>query len=153
MLTASIILNVIFVVLVALFVYHKCEAKRKKTEREKLRKEKLLNKLDYFIHQVKIAKSLRDIYMLHIRIWANGIKCANFGPDKYGMFRTKDILMMTPEEVYLGNIWGLWTKQLPFWETCSVADQQLVIEQYQNILISNMQVMKRNLQKQDLLQE
>lgn len=152
MLTVSIILNVIFVVLVALFVYaiiyRKREAKRKKTEREKLRKEKLLNKLDYFIHQVEIAKSLRDIYMLHIKIWANGIKCANFGPDKYGMFRTEDILMMTPEEVYLGNIWGLWTKQLPFWETCSVDDQKLVIEQYQNILISNMKAMKRDLARE-----
>lgn len=147
-----IILNVFFVVLVTLFIYARIrvirEAKRKKIEKEKQRKTKLLDKLDYFIHQVEIAKSLRDLYILHIKIWANGIRNENFGPNKYGMFRTNDILMMVPEEIYLGNIWGLWTKQLPFWETCSVDDQKLVIEQYQNVLLSNMKNMKRDLAKE-----
>ena len=149
--TVSIILNVIFVVLVALFIYAKIsikrEIKRKKTEKEKQRKRTILNKLDYFIHQVEIAQSLKDLYILHIKIWANGIRHENFGPNKYGMFRTDDILMMVPEEVHLGNVWGLFTKQLPFWETCSVNDQKLVIEQYQNVLLSNMKAMKRDLEK------
>ena len=149
--TVSIILNVIFVVLVALFIYAKIsikrEVKRKKTEKEKQRKRTILNKLDYFIHQVEIAQSLKDLYILHIKIWANGIRHENFGPNKYGMFRTDDILMMVPEEVHLGNVWGLFTKQLPFWETCSVSDQKLVIEQYQNVLLSNMKAMKRDLEK------
>lgn len=149
--TVSIILNVIFVVLVALFIYAKIsikrEVKRKKTEKEKQRKRTILNKLDYFIHQVEIAQSLKDLYILHIKIWANGIRHENFGPNKYGMFRTDDILMMVPEEVHLGNVWGLFTKQLPFWETCSVNDQKLVIEQYQNVLLSNMKAMKRDLEK------
>lgn len=148
----SIILNVFFVVLVTLFIYARVkairEAKQKKIEKERQRKTKLLEKLNYFIHQVEIAKSLRDLYILHIKIWANGIRNKNFGPDKYGMFRTDDILMMVPEEIYLGNIWGLWTKQLPFWETCSVDDQKLVIEQYQNVLLSNMKNMKRDLTKE-----
>lgn len=148
----SIILNVFFVVLVTLFTYTRIrvirKVKQKKIEKERQRKTKLLEKLDYFIHQVEIAKSLRDLYILHIKIWANGIRNENFGPDKYGMFRTDDILMMVPEEIYLGNIWGLWTKQLPFWETCSVNDQKLVIEQYQNVLLSNMKNMKRDLAKE-----
>ena len=149
----SIILNVFFVVLVTLFIYARIrvirEAKQKKIEKERQRKIKLLEKLDYFIHQVEIAKSLRDLYILHIKIWANGIRNENFGPNEYGMFRTNDILMMVPEEIYLGNIWGLWTKQLPFWETCSVDDQKkLVIEQYQNVLLSNMKNMKRDLTKE-----
>lgn len=151
--TVSIILNVIFVVLITLFICARISArrvsKRQKAEKEKQRKRTLLNKLDYFIHQVEIAESLKDLYILHIKIWANGIRHENFGPDKYGMFRTKDILMMTPEEVYLGNIWGLFTKQLPYWETCSVDDQKLVIKQYQNILLSNMKAMKRMAARED----
>ena len=146
---SGLALNVNFFpgVAISLFVYVKHEIKRKKTEKEKQRKETILNKLDYFIHQVEIAKSLKDLYILHIKIWANGIRHENFGPDKYGMFRTNNILMMVPEEVYLGNIWGLLTKPLPFWETCSVDDQKLVIEQYQNILLSNMKTIKRDLEK------
>lgn len=148
----SIILNVFFVVLVTLFIYARVkairEAKQKKIEKERQRKTKLLEKLNYFIHQVEIAKSLRDLYILHIKIWANGIRNENFGPDKYGMFRTDDILMMVPEEIYLGNIWGLWTEPLPFWETCSVNDQKLVIKQYQNVLLSNMKDIKRDLTKE-----
>ena len=147
----SIILNVVFGVLITLFIYAKIsakrEAKRKKIEKEKQRKRTILNKLDYFIHQVEIAESLKDLYILHIKMWANGIRHEHFGPDKYGMFRTDDILMMTPEEVYLGNIWGLFTKQLPYWETCPADEQRLVIKQYQNILISNMKAMKRDLKK------
>ena len=149
--TTSIILNVVFVIFITLFICAKIsakrEAKRKKIEKEKQRKSTILNKLDYFIHHVEIAESLTDLYILHIKMWANGIRHEHFGPDKYGMFRTDDILMMTPEEVYLGNIWGLFTKQLPYWETCPADEQRLVIKQYQNILISNMKAMKRDLKK------
>ena len=105
----------------------------------------LLDKLDYFIHQVEIAESLRELFILHIKIWANGIQHENFGPNQYGMFRTNDILMMVPEEVYLGNIWGLHTKPLPFWETQTSENQELVIKQYKTILISNMNNLKTTL--------
>lgn len=32
------------------------------------------------------------------------------------MFRTKDIANMIAEEVFLGNIYGLWTFPIPEWE-------------------------------------
>lgn len=139
----SIILNVIFVILTVLcvvaIIQRKKQVKKNRAEKAKLKKEKIR----YFIHQVELAKTLRDLYLTHIRIWANGIKNKNFGPDKYGMFRTDDILMMTPDEVFLGNIWGLWTKPLTYWENQAVDDQKLVIEQYKNVLISNMKEMQR----------
>ena len=145
----SIILNVIFVILTVLcvvaIIQRKKQVKKAKAKKEKAKKAKLLEKLNYFIHQVELAKTLRDLYILHIKMWANGIRNENLGPDKYGMFRTDDILMMVPEEVYLGNIWGLWTKQLPYWESCSVNDQKLVIEQYKNVLLSNMKAIKRGI--------
>ena len=152
MFTTSIILNVIFVIFVILFiciyVSVKKERKKKKIIKEKQFKKNLLVKLDYFINQVELTKSLRDLYILHIKIWANGIKHPNFGPDRYGMFRTNDILMMTPEEVYLGNIWGLWTRPLSVWETYDIDNQKVVIEQYQNILLSNMRAMKQDIENE-----
>lgn len=39
---------------------------------------------------------------VHKRIWRKGFR----NPDKYGMFRTKDINLMTINEVYIGGIYG-----------------------------------------------
>ena len=145
----SIILNIILVIVVLLFVISKIittrRIKQRKEKKEEGRKQTLLDKLDYFIHQVELAESLRELFILHIKIWANGIQHKNFGPNQYGMFRTNDILMMVPEEVYLGNIWGLHTKPLPFWETQTSENQELVIKQYKTILISNMNNLKTTL--------
>lgn len=146
---SSTILIILNVILIAAYIYTRIQVIRKVEKKEIKKKKQLQTKLDYFIHKVEIAKSLQDLYILHKKIWANGIRNENFGPSEYGMFRTDDILTMVPEEIYLGNIWGgLWTKPLPFWETCSIDDQKLVIKQYQNILLSNMKIMKENLAKE-----
>lgn len=145
----SIILNIILTIVIVLFIISKIvttyKLKQRKELKEQKHKKELLDKLDYFIHQVEIAESLRELFILHIKIWANGIQHKNFGPNQYGMFRTNDILMMVPEEVYLGNIWGLHTKPLPFWETQTSENQELVIKQYKTILISNMNNLKTTL--------
>lgn len=138
MLILSIIIDIILFVLLSYTTYdYYKEAVEKKENKEHL-KEQLLTKIDFFINQVEQAQSLGELYILHIKIWANGIRCKNFGPNKYGMFRTEDILMMTPNDVYLGNICGLWTFNLPYWENSSEENQKIVINQYKNILVSNM---------------
>lgn len=53
---------------------------------------------------------------LHKRIWRKGFRNANLGPDKCGMFRTKDINLMTINEVYIGGIYGLNTRTIAQWE-------------------------------------
>jgi hypothetical protein len=58
--------------------------------------------------------SLLGLLSLHKEVWAAGFQNENLGPDSCGMFRTESIPNMKPEEVYLGNIWGLWTKNIPF---------------------------------------
>ena len=47
--------------------------------------------------------------ILHKRIWRKGFRNANLGPDKYGMFRTKDINLMT---INKGGIYGLNTRTI-----------------------------------------
>ena len=36
-------------------------------------------------------------------------------PNKYGMFRTSNIATMSTDEVFLGDIYGLWTHSLTYW--------------------------------------
>lgn len=110
----------------------------KKRVNEHYRRQELIS---YFIHQLELANTLNDIFILHIKIWANGIRNKNIGPDEHGMFRTKDILTMNKEEVFLGNIWGLYTLPLPEWETRDESSRNLVIKQYRNHLISNLKAM------------
>ena len=106
-------------------------------------KRDLKNSLTYFIPKVEQCESLYDLYEVHVRLWDAGIQHPNFGPNKFGMFRTDDISTMKPEEVYLGGVYGLWTKPLPEWDFQE--DKKLVIFQYKYLLLSNLKWMLENL--------
>lgn len=69
-----------------------------------------------FINAIKNCDSLITLMHIHKDAWGNGFQNKNIGPDIYGIFRTSDILTMTPHEVYLGGIYGLNTHSIPFWE-------------------------------------
>lgn len=121
---------------------HKLATKLK--EKRIIRNNRIKNELiPYFIHQLELAQTLDEIYLLHIKIWANGIRNRNIGPDQYGMFRTDDILLMNKSEVYLGNIWGLNTGSILFWEQ-HPEELPTVIKQYKNHLISNLNAIKND---------
>ena len=59
---------------------------------------------------------LAECMILHKRVWRKGFRNANLGPNMYGMFRTKDINLMTIDEVYIGGIYGLNTLTIEQWE-------------------------------------
>lgn len=141
----SIILNVVIFVTMGILIFclNKNRINIEKSKKEEKRK-KICSYINYFIEEIKKAENLYDLYVLHIQLWGCGIRCSNLGPNEYGMFRTKDILTMKPYEVYLGNIWGLFTKPLPFWNTCSETDQALVLQQYKTILLSNLEEINRH---------
>lgn len=61
--------------------------------------------------------SLTDLVELHKLAWANGYRNENLAPCSYGMIRTNSIETLTPNEVFLGGIWGLNTHSIPFWES------------------------------------
>jgi hypothetical protein len=59
------------------------------------------------------------------------------------MFRTADINDMTKDEVYLGNINGLFTHPLTFWESQDDQDAyKTVFRQYQFHLLTNFKAIK-----------
>ena len=69
---------------------------------------------------------------------------------------------MTPDEVYLGGIWGLLTKPIPFWEEhkdepygCNgfgidenISLYAMIVNQYKSLLLSNIKVIYHNAQKE-----
>lgn len=134
------------IVFTTIIILSKQELNNKRNKRQETKKRvdehyRMQELIQYFIHQLELAETLNDLYILHIKIWANNIRNKNIGPNEFGMFRTKDILTMNKEEVFLGNIWGLNTLTLPCWENHEESEKKLVITQYRNHLISNLKSM------------
>ena len=95
-------------------IFHGKKLQRQEEEKEATKNR--LRMLHYFLSAVEIAEGLMELMELHKSIWRSGFQMKNIGPDEYGMFRTKDIANMIAEEVFLGNIYGLWTFPIPEWE-------------------------------------
>ena len=67
----------------------------------------LVNSYEYWLTKIGNANTLTECMAIHKYIWRQGFKNTNLGPDKYGMFRAKDINFMTTNEVYIGGFNGL----------------------------------------------
>lgn len=116
-------------------------------EEEKEKYEKCKSLVGHFAEldeRIGASKSLEGVLDLHKKAWGLGYQNDNLAPCEYGMFRTKDISTMKPEEVFLGNVYGLWTLPIPKWsdqksqmydKDISVYD--IVLNQYKRILHSN----------------
>ena len=90
---------------------------------------------EHFIRRVSRCDNLLELFSLHRQIWDSGIRNANIGPNEFGMFRTEDISRMKPDEVFLGNIFGLFTLPLPEW--IGRPEEPIITQQYRNHLLSN----------------
>ena len=116
-----------------------------KEEKEKYERCKsLVGHFPELDERIGASKSLEEVLELHKKAWGLGYQNGNLAPCEYGMFRTKNISKMTPNEVYLGNIYGLWTHSLPKWEETrnekfseNITIYDVILSQYKNILRSN----------------
>lgn len=96
------------------------------------------------------GNDLRNILELHRQMWKDGLHNPCFGPNKSGMFRTERIETMTEDEVYLGNVFGIWTNNIRFFEDIGIkfengelSDTYLKIcSQYRNHLLLNIKSME-----------
>ncbi len=108
-----------------------------------------------FLDKIKEANTLITLMNIHKDAWETGFRNVNIGPCPYGVFRTLDIPSMTPDQIYLGGIWGLVTKPISFWEEhkedkygCNGfgIDENLslygmIVDQYKKLLSSNIRAM------------
>lgn len=138
-------------------IFHKDRIHEQQDEAR--RQQHIIDVADSIITALQDCNRLTEMYHLHKNIWDAGLRNRNIGPNQYGMFRTKDISTMRPEEVMLGNIYGLWTFPIPAWEANEKAQEpfgandygiipettvyEVIVTQYRNILMSNVRVIKR----------
>jgi hypothetical protein len=108
------------------------------------------------------AETLQDLIDIHKHAWEIGYKNLNISPCPWGMFRCKLISELTLDNLYLGDIWGLWTNIGRFWEehknetmSCNgfgidpnkkVYD--LIMQQYRKHLRSNINAIADNTAKE-----
>lgn len=144
---SEIAIVIIVLAIVDITIDYKSYKKEQKKLRQKLKEENQQKReyCEYFIKEIQETKSLYSLLNLHKLIWALGIRNQNIGPDKFGMFRTNDILKMTSQEVYLGNVEHLLTKTLADWSNNTKDEYQIVLNQYKNHLISNLEAIKLSL--------
>ena len=109
------------------------------------------------LQHIQLAQDLDHLLTAHKLAWGRGYQNENIGPCEYGMFRTEDIANMLSSEVYLGNIYGLWTFNIPFWNAHSndlmagngfgIPDEtkvyDIIMQQYRRILRSNVEAIIR----------
>lgn len=129
-----------------------------KKELAELKKQALIYKKQ-LEHGVQIiaaihkCNSLTELVELHKLAWANEFKNKNLAPQRYGMIRSNSIEELTPNQVFLGGIWGLNTYSIPFWEErkghkygCNGFGLDpntdlytLILNQYKGLIASNVQ--------------
>ena len=97
-------------------IFHSSEV-NKNIEDYKLQ-QSLVNNYECWLTKIGNANTLIECMTLHKYIWRQGFKNTNLGPDKYGMFRTKDINFMNTNEVYIGGFNGLKILTIEEWEEC-----------------------------------
>jgi hypothetical protein len=62
------------------------------------------------------ASSLQELINVHKHAWEIGYNNSGISPCPWGMFRCNSIPELTLDNLYLGDIWGLWTNSGKFWE-------------------------------------
>lgn len=101
-----------------------------------------------YIKNIESCRSLHDIMNFHKDIWSAGLRTNGLGPDASGMFRCTDISKMSSDDVYLGNIHGLFTLTLKQWENKRYDDPisyKIIFNQYKRHLLSNLHDLRSNI--------
>ena len=62
------------------------------------------------------AKTLQELINIHKHAWQIGYQDSNLAPCPWGMFRCESIPELNLDNLYLGDIYGLWTNNGTFWE-------------------------------------
>lgn len=104
---------------------------RKNQEDKKHMIEHQILQLTKFKGELMSHHTLEDTFKIHRQLGAwNPAIC----PAQYGMFRTSNIATMSMDDVFLGDICGLWTHTLTYWLTCNDAVIIVTGQYYEQVL-------------------
>lgn len=104
--------------------------------------ESQISKLRHFRNELVSHHTLEDIFKIHKQLGQSNLALNRaICPDEYGMFRTSDIATMSMDEVFLGNIYGLWTHTLTYWVSSKNEDSiSIVTNQYYTQVLSGIDI-------------
>lgn len=123
----SIIIIIVAIIMVKQYTKCKKLDNARKANREKA--QAYLHKLTYE------ELSLEDLYCIFREIIQD--LDISFILSPYGIFRAKSLDACRMSDIFLGDIYGLWTKSLDYWINCSdVEAVNIVTNQFRNTLIS-----------------
>lgn len=142
-------------------LWNKIFNKKKLEEQEKevKRLEDIVKNANEYLPRLARCDDLMGLMYLHRELWACGLQNKNIGPCKDGMFRTEDIMTMKPDEVFLGDVYSLWTFSIPEWEKRKgvkygeqiailngldpdITVYEIACKQYRNLLMTNVALIK-----------
>ena len=99
-----------------------------------------INKAYNYLHKITYdTLSLEELYCIFKEIAQN--LDISFILNPYGIFRAKSLDGCRMSDIYLGNIYGLWTYPLNTWintSSISKVDLDIVTTQFKNILIDTL---------------
>ena len=136
--------------------------KQVEEERNQYDKYKIMKGFYNEIHgSIELAKGLVKLMDIHKMMWKLGFRNGNLAPCEHGMFRTKNIETMTEDEVFLGNIWGIFTNTVSFWNKHSdekilcngfgispdTKVYDLIVSQYKTLLRTNIESIEEQVEK------
>lgn len=134
MVTTGIILAALLIFIIVGVMAKKCQEKKNEINRL----EHQICQLNKFNVELMSHHTLEDTFKIHRQLGALDLAWSPIiGPDdKYGMFRTKCIGTMSMDEVFLGDIYGLWTHTLTYWLSCQDEDavSKITNQYYQQVL-------------------
>lgn len=142
-------------------IFHKKELREQQAQR--ILAQRIIDAADQFLDKLHECNGLHGLLYIHRECWKAGFNNKNLGPNEHGMFRAKDIAEMKAEEVYLGDIYGMWTGNIPYWEKQKdkpygfnnlgimpdTTVYQLIVNQYKNLLVTNIKAIRK--EKEELL--
>lgn len=122
---------------------------RKNRENKKHMIEHQILQLTKFKGELMSHHTLEDTFKIHKQLGAmhlawNPAIC----PAQYGMFRTFNIATMSMDDVFLGDICGLWMHTLTYWLTCNDEDAiSIVTGQYYEQVLNGIKAEIKELKK------
>lgn len=141
------VITVIALLALIIFIVVGVMARKNQEEKKHMIEHQILQ-LNKFKGELMSHHTLEDTFKIHRQLGAmhlawNPAIC----PAQYGMFRTSNIATMSMDDVFLGDICGLWMHTLTYWLTCNEDAVIIVTGQYYEQVLNGIKAEIRELKK------
>ena len=109
------VITVLALIALIIFIIVGVMAQKNQEDKKHVIEHQILQ-LTKFKGELMSHHTLEDTFKIHRQLGAMHLAWSPaICPDEYGMFRTSNIATMSMDEVFLGDIYGLWTHSLTYW--------------------------------------